>query len=93
MRKFLQKMLNHWLFERVTIYIIVFSIIALIFENPLLDPNSWQSKALKIISYCSVTFFCLEVVLKTIVLGFLFNGYFSYFRNYWNILDFIIVLF
>ena len=37
--------------------------------------------------------FTTEAVLKIITLGFLFNRRYSYLRNTWNILDFIIVIF
>ncbi len=36
--------------------------------------------------------FCIESVLKIVAFGFLLNGSKSYMRNYWNILDFIIVV-
>ena len=36
--------------------------------------------------------FTFEVIIKVIALGFLFNGNDSYLKNYWNILDFFIVI-
>lgn len=36
--------------------------------------------------------FAIEAFLKIIAFGFLFNGRKSYMRNYWNILDLLIVL-
>ena len=36
--------------------------------------------------------FISEMVLKVICSGFLFCGEHSYIRNYWNLLDFIIIL-
>lgn len=37
--------------------------------------------------------FTVELILKVLVFGFLFNGPDSYLRNAWNIMDFIIVVF
>ena len=37
--------------------------------------------------------FTLEAITKFIAYGFIFNGENSYFRNLWNILDFIILIF
>lgn len=35
--------------------------------------------------------FIIEAILKIISLGFLFNGKTSYLRDWWNVLDFLIV--
>lgn len=37
--------------------------------------------------------FTVELILKVIVFGFIFNGKDSYIRNAWNIMDFVIVVF
>ena len=37
--------------------------------------------------------FCLEALLKIIAFGFLLNSKGSYLRNYWNALDFCIIIF
>ena len=37
--------------------------------------------------------FCIEAILKIIVMGFLINGKKSYLLDSWNVLDFIIVAF
>lgn len=37
--------------------------------------------------------FTVELILKVLVFGFMFNGKDSYIRNAWNIMDFIIVVF
>ena len=36
--------------------------------------------------------FGIEVALKVITYGFLFNGQYSYLRSFWNILDFFVVI-
>lgn len=37
--------------------------------------------------------FTIEMILKIIVFGFMFNGKDSYIRSAWNIMDFVIVVF
>jgi len=36
--------------------------------------------------------FTLELLAKVIACGFLFNGKGSYLRNFWNVMDFIIII-
>ena len=50
-------------------------------------------KIVGIIDITTTIIFTIEAVLKIITLGFLFNRRYSYLRNPWNILDFIIVIF
>ena len=38
------------------------------------------------------TIFIIEALLKIIVYKIIFNGNDSYFRSYWNIIDFVIVI-
>ena len=61
-------------------------------DEPRLDPNSSKAKALKI---CDITFtsiFTIESALKIIVYGFVKKRW-TYLRDGWNVLDFVIVLF
>ena len=60
-------------------------------DNPLTDPNSTFSNNLNIADAVLTSFFTLELILKTIVMGFIINGDESYLRNPWNIMDFLIV--
>ena len=46
---------------------------------------------LKITDIVSTVIFTLEVVIKVISAGLLFNGKKSYLRKFWNILDFFVV--
>mmetsp|Transcript_39313 Transcript_39313/g.37757 ORF Transcript_39313/g.37757 Transcript_39313/m.37757 type:complete len:228 (+) Transcript_39313:568-1251(+) len=69
------------------------SCIQLVLENPLTDPDG---QLMEILFYIDIGFTCLfgiEAVLKIMAFGFLLNGKQSYLRNYWNILDFIIIFF
>lgn len=72
---------------------IVFSTILLTLENPLDDPDGEKAKILFYIDIVVTTIFVIELLLKVLVTGFMFNGLESYIRSPWNILDFIIVLF
>ena len=45
------------------------------------------------INYVMTCIFTVEVIVKVIAQGFLFNGKTSYMRNSGNVLDFFIVLF
>ena len=70
---------------------IIISSIALAFENPLVDPESPEAKILQVLDIIMTTIFTIEVTIKVIANGFLFNGEKSYLRKFWNILDFLIV--
>ena len=86
-----QKPYAKW-FENFIIFLIVISSIQLTLENPLLDPNGWQADSLKWCDRVMTVLFLLEVIIKVIANGFLFNGPDSYLRIGWNRLDFVIVV-
>ena len=65
----------------------------LILESPLNDPKSKSADNLYYIDIVVTALFTIELILKVIVFGFMFNGKDSYIRNAWNIMDFIIVAF
>ena len=79
-------------FDFIILFFILLSSIKLAIENPLNDPHSELKHVLNIIEYLLVVIFGLEVALKVIVYGFLFNGESSYLRSFWNILDFFVVV-
>ena len=70
---------------------IIVASITLAIENPLTDPDSQRSKILSIIDILTTVFFSIEVVIKVIANGLIFNGKKSYLLNKWNIIDFIVV--
>lgn len=74
------------------LFLILLSTILLIFENPLSDPNGTKANVLYVFDILMTTLFSLEMVLKVIVNGFLFNGKNSYMLDNWCQLDFLIVL-
>lgn len=57
------------------------------------DPNEDYKVTLYYIDIFVTILFALECGLKIIAFGFLFNGKNSYMRTYWNILDFLVVIF
>ena len=61
-------------------------------DNPLNNPNGIFSQTLKYIDYTMTFAFFIEMVMKVISFGFVFNGKESYLRDHWNVIDFIIVV-
>ena len=62
------------------------------FESPLNDPYGTKTYVLLIVDYISTSIFTIEVVLKIFAYGLFYNGDDSYFKNSWNIIDFLIVV-
>ena len=60
-------------------------------ESPLDKPNSIKLKTLDKIDYFMTACFTLEMLVKIVTYGFLFNGKRSYLRSWWNVLDFVVV--
>jgi hypothetical protein len=74
------------------IFFIILSSIHLAIDNPLKDPNGKLDSILWYFNIVFTVIFFFEAVIKIITYGFLFNGKDSYLRNYWNIIDFCIVI-
>ena len=79
-------------FVNAILVLIVISTITLALESPLDNPEGDKLKILKYIDYFMTIAFTIEASIKIIAKGFLFSGKKSYFRELWNILDFIIVV-
>uniref|UniRef100_A0A6Q2ZKU4 Voltage-dependent P/Q-type calcium channel subunit alpha-1A n=1 Tax=Esox lucius TaxID=8010 RepID=A0A6Q2ZKU4_ESOLU len=76
-------------FEFTILSVIAMSSIALAAEDPVC-PDSPRNQILKYFDYVFTGVFTFEMLIKMVVLGlFLHQG--SYFRDLWNILDFIVV--
>jgi L-cystine uptake protein TcyP (sodium:dicarboxylate symporter family) len=67
--------------------LIIITSIALAFENPLNDPDGITTFILSMIDYVTTVFFVIEVLMKGFGLGPR-----NYFKDPWNIMDFIIVV-
>jgi capsular polysaccharide biosynthesis protein len=63
---------------------IFISAIQLALDSPLLNPDSHEKWVLSIIDLTTIVIFTLEVGVKIIAYGFLFNGKKSYLRGIWN---------
>jgi voltage-dependent calcium channel L type alpha-1D len=91
LRHFCVRIVTSAYFDPFILVLIILSSILLAIDNPLDDPESDRNQALAIVDLIITILFFLEAALKIITYGFLMNGPFSYLRNGWNILDFMIV--
>lgn len=55
------------------------------------DPAAEKNTFLETLDYAFLTIFSIEMVLKIIAMGFVMRPY-SYLRDPWNILDFLVVI-
>mmetsp|Transcript_13676 Transcript_13676/g.25803 ORF Transcript_13676/g.25803 Transcript_13676/m.25803 type:complete len:1737 (+) Transcript_13676:154-5364(+) len=92
-RKLCIKICNSRKFEVFIVLMIFISAIKLVLDTYLIDKpdDSSEVKASKSIDYIITAVFILEMMIKVIALGFVFNKL-SYLRDSWNQLDFIIVV-
>lgn len=91
-RNRLVKLIEKPFFDWIVIVFIIISSIHLFLDSPLLDPKSKLAFALYILDFIITIIFMLESILKIIAYGIIANGEKSYFRNFWNLFDFIIVI-
>ncbi|GMH60361.1 hypothetical protein TrRE_jg11189 [Triparma retinervis] len=80
----------HPYFDQVVLVLIIISSITLAIDDPLGDPNGSQATVLKALDLLFTVLFILEMALKIISMGFVFQPR-SYLRDGWNILDFVVV--
>jgi Ion transport protein len=73
--------------------IILLSGLVLALDTPILDPKSNLKYTLKWIDNCTLVLFTGETICKIITYGLIFNGEWSYLKNGWNIMDFLILIF
>lgn len=93
MRLELYNIITHKWFKDLIIVCILTSAIILALDSPLLDPESNFKSSLYWIDITTTAIFTIEAVSKLMVFGLFFSGNTSYFRELWNILDFIILVF
>jgi hypothetical protein len=60
-------------------------------DNPLNDPEGTLSFILVYMDIGLTSLFAIEALMKIIAFGLVYNGRKSYLRNYWNVLDILIV--
>lgn len=73
------------------LFIVVCNIVSLAMQNPLLDQTSQLVSVLNALDLVFLSLFSAEAVIRTIALGFVLHPY-SYLRDPWNALDFIILV-
>ena len=93
LRRLFFVIVNSGKFDALILTCIIVSSILLAVESPLTDPDGSLMAVLNVLDLIFTIVFTLELVMKNIAMGFIFNGKQSYIRNPWNIIDFIIVLF
>ena len=86
------------IFEGVIMTLIITSSVTLVIDNPLQDPEAPIIIFVGYLDNCFTISFLIEMSIKIIALGFLFNNSVlrekkmsPYIRNPWNMLDFIVV--
>ncbi|XP_039183003.1 voltage-dependent N-type calcium channel subunit alpha-1B isoform X5 [Crotalus tigris] len=89
LRRLCHYIVNMRYFEMVILFVIALSSIALAAEDPV-QAESPRNEALKYLDYIFTGVFTFEMVIKMIDLGLLLHRG-AYFRDLWNILDFIVV--
>jgi voltage-dependent calcium channel L type alpha-1D len=92
-RRVMFRIVKNKYFDYFIIVMIVLSAVQLSLDSPLDDPHSTMKKSLFWIDVATTVVFILEALMKNLTYGFLMNGQWSYIRQPWNILDFIIIIF
>lgn len=92
-RRLCREISRHAYFELLILATILVGSILLAIDNPLNDPSSIQSVALGMMDNVFTAIFFVEMALKVVDKGFVFNGARSYLRDPWNALDFTILSF
>ena len=80
------QIITNWWFEAAALTVIISNSVVLTLTDPRQSPTPTQV----IIDFTFLILYTIEMSLKIIGLGFIFNQG-AYLRDYWNILDFIIV--
>lgn len=79
---------QHSWFEGITLFVIIANTLSM----SLADTDSQNQTPLEnLLEKVFVSFYLLEMLLKVIGMGFLFN-HGAYLRNGWNVIDFVIVV-
>ena len=91
-RKWMIKIEESEKFKYGILGLILISSLTLSQENPLVDPDSTFKFVLTVLDAIMTSCFLLEIVIKVIAHGALFNGPKSFLRDFWNCLDFFIVV-
>eukprot|EP00051_Salpingoeca_urceolata_P017838 m.246032 g.246032 ORF g.246032 m.246032 type:complete len:1856 (-) comp19058_c0_seq4:42-5609(-) len=93
LRKLCLHISEHSAFENIILFFIFLNCIALAAFDPTVDDDesSARNDFLERVEYVFLAVFTLEAIIKTIAFGFVLDPG-SYLRNWWNVLDFVIVV-
>lgn len=91
-RIFCARLVAHRYFEQFVLLLILASSVQLALDAHSVESDSTTGKALHTMDIIFCIAFGIEMLLKMIVMGLLFNGRGSYLRSSWNLLDFFVVL-
>jgi len=89
-RLFCHRIVESKIFANTILILIILSTITLALETPLDNPEGKKIEILTYIDYFMTAAFTFEALVKIIAAGLMF-GKKTYFREAWNILDFLIV--
>ncbi|KAF5831586.1 Ion transport protein-domain-containing protein, partial [Dunaliella salina] len=85
------KVVNHQIFISFINAMVLVSCVVLMLDVVSLDPKSMKGIVLRNLDAATTAIFGVEVVLRAMHLGVLFNGPNSYLRNGWNLWDVFVV--
>jgi voltage-dependent calcium channel L type alpha-1D len=83
-RRKIYNLVNKQAFDNVILCLIILSTLFIAIENPLNSPTSILMVFFQWTDYLITAVFTVEMWLKIIAFGFLFNGRDSYLRDNWN---------
>lgn len=72
--------------------LIIVSVLVFTLESPLDNPDGERKRALLITDGIITIFFIIEIILKCLAYGLYYSGPKSYFRNWYNLIDTLVVL-
>ena len=90
-KKVISAIVKNKYFDLAVLLLILLSSIIFTIDSPLNDPKSNLSTTLTYLDWIITVLFVLEIFLKCISYGIFFNGPKSYMRNWFNIIDVLIV--
>lgn len=91
-RIFLSKVISHNYFDKLIMMTIIISCILLLIRDPFEYPLSIYNISLLTTDYIILVIYFTELLMKTIVYGFAFNGEKSFLRNLNNFFDFVLLI-
>ena len=90
LRKFASNVLGFILFDSIILILIVISSVMIVLQNPL--SSLQDSMFLTVLDLIFTFIFLIELIVKLLVYGLVFNGKTSFLRNWWNMLDIVVVV-